>query len=136
MADVFSPEKRSAIMARIKGGNTKPELLVRRIVHSLGYRYRLHSKQLPGKPDLVLPRHHKVIFVHGCFWHGHPRCKRSALPTSNVTFWQEKIGKNRVRDKRTVRNLRRMGWEVLVVWQCQTRDVDRLTHCLERFLQD
>ena len=136
MADVFTSEKRSAIMAQIKGENTKPELLVRRIVHSLGYRYRLHGKKLPGKPDLVLPRHHKVILVHGCFWHGHARCRRSALPTSNVDFWHEKIEGNRTRDRRTVRKLRRMGWQVLVVWQCETKDVARLTARLELFLED
>src|SRR6266850_1135769 len=100
MADVFTPEKRSAIMSRIKGENTRPEILVRKIVHSLGYRFRLHSNTLPGKPDLVLPRHEKIIFVHGCFWHGHVRCSRSALPSTNVQFWQKKILGNKSRDAR------------------------------------
>ena len=134
MADVFSPEKRSAIMSRIKGGNTKPEILVRGIVHSLGYRFRLHSDKLPGKPDLVLRRHRKTIFVHGCFWHGHVRCSRSSLPASNIEFWRKKITGNRARDRKTIRRLRRLEWKVLVVWQCETRDVERLTERLKNFL--
>lgn len=135
MVDVFRPEKRSAIMARIKGENTEPEILVRRLVHSLGFRFRLHVDNLPGKPDIVLPRFQKVIFVHGCFWHGHRRCSRSALPTSNVEFWRKKIEGNMTRDKRTMRELRRSGWDVLVVWQCQTKDIARLTRRLKSFLQ-
>jgi len=135
MVDVFTSEKRSAIMARIKGENTVPEILVRRIVHSLGYRFRLHADKLPGKPDIVLPRYQKVIFVHGCFWHGHRSCSRSELPTSNVDFWRKKIEGNVTRDKRTMRELRRLGWDVLVVWQCQTKDIARLTRRLEKFLE-
>lgn len=133
MADVFTPEKRSAIMARVKGENTIPEILVRRIVHSLGYRFRLHSDKLPGKPDIVLPRHRKVVFVNGCFWHGHARCSRSTLPTSNVEFWRYKIEGNKARDKKVIRKLRRMGWDVLVVWQCETHDQIALTWTLEQF---
>ncbi|PYS21342.1 MAG: very short patch repair endonuclease [Acidobacteria bacterium] len=135
MADVFTPEKRSAIMSRIKGGNTKPEILVRRIVHSLGFRFRLRPQNLVGKPDLVLPRYRKIIFVHGCFWHGHARCRRSTLPTSNVAFWQKKIEGNKARDRNVVRTLRRMKWDILVVWQCETTHIERLTKRLERFLE-
>ncbi len=121
-------------MANIKGENTKPERLVRSLLHSLGYRFRLHSAYLPGKPDIVLPKHDKIILVHGCFWHGHPKCRRARLPSTNVTFWKEKIETNRIRDGRTVRKLRRMGWSVLVVWQCQTANIERLTEKLLRFL--
>jgi DNA mismatch endonuclease (patch repair protein) len=136
MTDVFTREKRSAIMSRIKGENTKPEILVRKIVHSLGYRFRLHSNALLGKPDLVLPRHEKIIFVHGCFWHGHNRCSRSALPSTNKRFWQNKILVNKARDIRVRRKLSRDGWKVVVIWQCQTKDIGRLTKRLKRFLEE
>jgi len=136
MADVFTPEKRSAIMAKIKGGNTAPEIRVRKLLHSLGYRFRLHSRELPGKPDIVLPRHGKVIFVHGCFWHGHSRCPRATLPTTNPEFWRKKTEGNKARDRRVARKLRRMGWGVLVVWQCQTSNLDSLSKRLLRFLRN
>ena len=135
MADVFTPAKRSAIMARIKGENTQPEILVRKIIHSLGYRFRLHKKTLLGKPDIVLPRHEKVIFVHGCFWHGHPGCVRSALPATRKKFWRNKISGNVARDIRVRRSLIRQGWRVLVVWQCQTKNPARLSNRLEQFLR-
>jgi DNA mismatch endonuclease (patch repair protein) len=134
MADVFTPEKRSAIMARIKGQNTKPEILVRKLVHSLGYRFRLHQQKFPGKPDLVLQRHAKIVFVHGCFWHGHKGCSRAALPASNTAFWEKKIGGNRARDIKVRRKLTRSGWKTLVVWQCQTRNIEKLSERLKRFL--
>ena len=134
MVDVFTPEKRSAIMASVKGGNTKPELLVRKLLHSLGYRFSLHSDKLPGKPDIVLPKHRKIILVHGCFWHAHAGCRRAKLPDTNVRFWREKIEENQTRDRKVIRKLRRMGWGVLVIWQCQTADVDRITRRLLRFL--
>lgn len=136
MTDVFTPAKRSAIMARIKGQNTKPEILVRKLVHSLGYRFRLHQNKLPGKPDLVLQRHEKVIFVHGCFWHGHVACSRATLPSTNTDFWQKKILGNRTRDTKVKRTLSRNGWKVLIVWQCQTRDISALTARLLRFLRE
>jgi DNA mismatch endonuclease (patch repair protein) len=135
MADVFTPQKRSAIMSRVKGQNTKPEILVRQIVHSLGCRFRLHTKTLPGKPDLVLPRLRKIIFVNGCFWHGHANCSRSALPSTNKGFWRNKILGNKERDVRVRRKLNREGWKVLVVWQCQTKHVERLTERLKSFLE-
>lgn len=134
MVDVFSPAKRSAIMSSIKGQNTMPEVLVRKIVHSLGYRFRLHNKALAGKPDIVLPRHKKIIFVHGCFWHGHMNCPRSTLPSTQTIFWRSKIERNRLRDIKTSRQLRRQGWAILVVWQCQTKNMATLTRRLERFL--
>jgi DNA mismatch endonuclease (patch repair protein) len=134
MTDVFSNEKRSWIMSRVKGRDTKPELLVRSIVHRMGFRFRLHRHDLPGSPDIVLPRHGKVIFVHGCFWHGHSGCPRSKRPSTNRDFWDKKIDGNIERDKLFQRELRSMGWKVLVVWQCQTREPDQLLFELERFL--
>jgi DNA mismatch endonuclease (patch repair protein) len=122
MSDVFSKEKRSWIMSRISGSNTKPEIIVRKIIHALGFRFRLHDRNLPGTPDIVLPRHKKVIFVHGCFWHGHKGCKRSTLPTTRSAFWKNKLNGNIVRDEENIKYLRRQGWKVHVVWQCQMRE--------------
>lgn len=134
--DVFSSEKRSWIMSRVRGRDTKPKVLVRSIVHRLGYRFRLHRKDLPGCPDIVLPGHKKVIFVHGCFWHGHLRCKRATRPTTNTDFWDKKLDLNIDRDKRFQDELKSMGWRFLVVWQCETRDLEKLLQRLERFLSD
>jgi DNA mismatch endonuclease, patch repair protein len=134
MADVFTRKKRSYIMSRIKSQDTKPEILVRRLVHSLGYRFRLRLRSLPGKPDIVLARHKKVIFVHGCFWHGHSRCKRATLPSTNRLFWQNKIARNKARDKIAKKMLRHQGWEVLEVWQCQTTNNFELEQRLGQFL--
>jgi len=136
MSDVFSPEKRSWIMSRVKGRDTKPEILVRSFVFRMGFRFRLHQRKLPGTPDIVLPRHRKVIFVHGCFWHGHKGCSRSKRPSSNVRFWNNKLDANIRRDKRFRRQLRRMGWKSLVVWECETRSPEKLLHKLERFLHE
>ncbi|HEY8269714.1 MAG TPA: very short patch repair endonuclease, partial [Pseudobdellovibrionaceae bacterium] len=106
-------------MARIKGKNTKPEKLVRSLIYSLGYRFRIHFKGLPGKPDIVFPGRRKVIFIHGCFWHGHEGCKRSKIPSTNTAFWETKINKNRSRDALVTTELANMGWQVLTLWQCQ-----------------
>lgn len=135
MADVFTQAKRSAIMSRITGKNTKPEIVVRKIVHSLGFRFALHRRDLPGTPDLVLPRYRKVIFVHGCFWHGHARCRRATLPSTNKKFWHEKIGGNKLRDTSAKRRLQQTGWEVLVVWQCEIAKREKLIKRLESFLR-
>jgi DNA mismatch endonuclease (patch repair protein) len=136
MADVFSKDKRSWIMSRVKGRDTKPELIVRSFVHRMGYRFSLHRRDLPGSPDIVLPRLGKVIFVHGCFWHGHQHCGRSKRPATNKGFWDTKLDSNIKRDKRFRRELSRMGWSVLVVWQCETHDPDALFRKLEKFLND
>jgi DNA mismatch endonuclease (patch repair protein) len=136
MTDVFSKEKRSWIMSRVKGRDTKPEILVRSFVHRMGYRFRIHGRDLPGNPDIVLPRHRKVIFVHGCFWHGHNRCPRSKRPTTNKSFWNKKLDGNIKRDRRFRRALLLKGWRILVVWQCETREPDRVLRKLERFLHD
>ena len=136
MTDVFSKEKRSWIMSRVKGRDTKPEMLVRSFVHRMGFRFRVQRRDLPGNPDIALPRHRKVIFVHGCFWHGHKGCPRSKRPTTNKTFWNKKLDGNIERDKRFRGKLHRMGWKVLVVWQCDTRKPEKLLAKLERFLHD
>ncbi len=134
MVDTLSPQARSERMSRIRGTNTVPELAVRRIAHALGYRFRLYRKDLPGKPDLVFPRLRKVVFVHGCFWHGHD-CGKGRLPKSNVAFWKDKIVKNRARDAKAVAALKEAGWSVLVLWQCQTKDGKVLENTLKRFLK-
>lgn len=136
MTDVFSKEKRSWIMSRVKGRDTKPEILVRSFVHRMGFRFRVQRRDLPGNPDIVLPRHGKVILVHGCFWHGHKRCPRSKRPTTNKGFWNKKLDRNIERDKRFRRMLRSLDWKVLVVWQCETRKPEKLLGKLERFLHD
>lgn len=136
MGDVFSKEKRSWIMSRVKGRDTKPEILVRSLVHRMGYRFRIHRRDMPGNPDVVLPRHRKVIFVHGCFWHGHKRCSRSKRPSSNKRFWTDKLNKNIQRDKRFRKELRKMGWKILVVWECKTKNLQKLLLTLEDFLHD
>lgn len=133
--DVFSKEKRSLIMSRIGGKNTKPELIVRSLLHRMGYRFRLHRKDLPGQPDITLPRHNKVIFVHGCFWHGHEGCKRAGRPSTNRAFWDAKLDRNIERDRNNYRLLIEKGWEVLVVWACEIKDMAELQHKLEVFLE-
>jgi DNA mismatch endonuclease (patch repair protein) len=123
--DILSPEARSAMMSRIRGKDTAPELTVRRMLFALGYRYRLHVRSLPGRPDLVFPARRKVIFVHGCFWHGHS-CLGGKLPGTRTRFWAEKIDGNKRRDRRNRAALQRLGWESLVVWECSLRRVKSL----------
>lgn len=120
-------------MSRVRSAHTEPELLVRRTAHGLGYRYRLHCKELPGRPDLVFPKHQAVIFVHGCFWHGHRGCRRSTRPASNVGFWNAKLDANAKRDRANIEKLRKLGWRVLVIWECQARVEDLLSRRLSRF---
>jgi DNA mismatch endonuclease (patch repair protein) len=136
MPDQFSPAERSRIMRCVKSGNTTPELVVRRLVHGLGYRFRLNNRHLPGQPDLVLPRLGKAIFVHGCFWHRHACGAGQSTPASRVDYWQAKFTRNVLRDRSNLRKLRRLGWSVLVVWECQTtiRKREALQRRLERFL--
>lgn len=119
MSDVFSKRKRSEIMRRVKGRNTTPELEVRSILHSTGLRFRINFKTLPGKPDIVLRKYNTVIFVNGCFWHGHTNCKHASLPKSNTEYWQRKIFGNRDRDLKNVKVLRKMGWNVIQLWECK-----------------
>ena len=122
MVDKFSKHKRSEIMSHIKSKNTKPEITVRKIIYSLGYRYRLHRKDLPGKPDLAFIKKKKVIFINGCFWHGHSGCKKSALPDTNYEFWNDKIKNNVNRDTLNYQRLKDMGWKYLVIWQCEIKN--------------
>ncbi len=136
MADTLTVEERSRRMALVRSRDTKPELVVRRMVHSLGFRYRLHVSTLPGSPDLVFPRLGRVIFVHGCFWHRHPAktCALARLPKSRQEFWLEKLNGNRERDLANLRKLRREGWKVLQIWECQLKDSAKLQRRILRFL--
>lgn len=133
--DRWSGAQRSALMARVKNRHTGPELRVRSLLHRLGYRFRLHRRDLPGSPDIVLPRHRKVIFVHGCFWHGHD-CPRGARPITRTDFWDAKLDRNVVRDREDTSGLEAAGWRVLVLWECQTKNDDDTIQLLRTFLED
>ena len=126
MVDHVEPVRRSAIMASIRWKDTTPELIVRRTIHALGYRFRLHPRDLPGKPDIVLVRHRLAILVHGCYWHRHSGCSKASMPKTCQAYWREKFAANLKRDERVDAALRAMGWRVEVVWQCETRDRERL----------
>ena len=132
--DSVSRKRRSEIMSRVRSKDTRPEMQVRRLVFSMGYRYRLHAKDLPGKPDLVFRRKRKVIFVHGCFWHRHKGCALARLPKSREEFWIPKLEANSERDKRNKKGLKTAGWNVLTIWECQLGDTWRLRARIERFL--
>ena len=126
MVDVFTPEKRSAVMASIRSKNTKPEMIVRKRVFAAGFRYRLHARNLPGKPDLVFARYNVAVFVHGCFWHGH-KCLNGKLPETNRDFWKEKFTRNIKNDRRVAKALEVKGWKVVTIWECQIeKDVAKL----------
>ena len=133
MADTRSPEQRRRIMQSVGTRDTGPEMVVRRLLHRLGYRYRLHRRDLPGTPDIVLPGRRKIILVHGCFWHGHG-CKKGRLPKSKPEYWGPKIARNRERDAEKQRALRDLGWDVLAVWQCEVADEAILAERLTQFL--
>lgn len=138
MADSLTREARSERMARIGGKDTGPEMVVRKLVHSLGYRYRLHRKDLPGSPDLVFPARARVIFVHGCFWHRHPdpSCKLARLPKSRLEFWEPKLNANARRDKIAQEKLEQMGWKILVIWECEFKDRISLKSKIGAFFDD
>ncbi len=121
-------------MAAVRSKNTKPEMLVRRLVHSMGYRYRLHRKDLPGKPDLAFPARRKVIFVHGCFWHQHESCKGSRMPKSNLDYWTPKLERNQIRDAERREELRLRGWDSLVLWECELKQTVRIRKLVRGFL--
>ncbi len=135
MADIVSLSKRKEMMSSVKQRHTKPEITVRKLLHRLGYRFRLHSKKLPGTPDIVLPKYKSVIFVHGCFWHQHEGCRKARRPTSNVEFWNEKLDKNIKRDKRKESELKDLGWKVLTIWDCEIKDESSLIEKIKLFLQ-
>lgn len=127
MVDKLTPAHRSWNMSRIKASNTKPERIVRSLLHQMGFRFRLYREDLPGKPDIVLPKFHTVIFVHGCFWHRHEGCKECTTPKSNTEFWLDKFRKNVERDDRVAQSLENLGWKVVVVWSCETKDLSELS---------
>jgi DNA mismatch endonuclease (patch repair protein) len=133
-SDVFTPQKRARVMAAVKGKDTKPEMIVRRLAHAMGYRFRLHRKDLPGKPDLVFPGRRKVIFVHGCFWHGHDCARGSRQPKQNAEYWRAKIARNVERDAANLQALERLGWQILVIWECELKDRQALSEQLRAFL--
>jgi DNA mismatch endonuclease (patch repair protein) len=136
IVDRITTQRRSANMSKIKSKGMKPEMLVRSLAHGMGYRYRLHRKDLPGKPDLVFPRLRKAIFVHGCFWHQHSieNCRRSHIPRSNREYWQPKLDRNIARDKFALLELTRLGWETLVLWECELKNAEQLEARVKEFL--
>lgn len=135
MSDIFSQTKRSDIMPKISSKDTKPEILVRKFLFSKGFRYRINVKTLPGKPDIVLPKYKTIIFVNGCFWHGH-NCKKGKLPSSNTDFWKEKISNNKSRDAKNSDLLVKLGWKVIIIWQCEISKIDNRTKILNKLLED
>ena len=122
MSDMFDPEKRSEIMAKVHSANTTPEIRVRKLLHGMGYRFRLQRRDLPGNPDIVLPKYKTVIFVHGCFWHGCPTCRHAKIrPVANAEYWDKKLNRTLERDKSNMASLGEMGWQVIVIWECEVR---------------
>lgn len=132
MVDTLTKEKRSWNMSRIRGRNTKPELVVRSLLHRMGYRFRLHRKDLPGKPDIVLPKYKTVIFVHGCFWHRHKRCKYAYTPKSRLRFWNRKFDRTLQLDKINLRKLKHLGWKTLIIWECQVKNNDKIRQLIKK----
>lgn len=138
MTDILTPAERSELMSRVRSKDTRPELLVRKLVHRMGYRFRLHARRLPGSPDLVFPRLRKVLFVHGCFWHQHPNplCRIARMPKSRQDYWRAKLDRNRCRDSRQQQALLDLGWRFLVVWECETQDLASLAEKIQMFLTE
>ena len=135
VADTLTPNERSKRMSLIRGKDSSPELKLRRLVHGMGFRYRLHVKDLPGKPDLVFPSRRAVIFMHGCFWHRHPGCKLARMPKSKSDFWRSKLEGNRERDLRNQEMLKKLGWHVLVIWECEMENIEKVSNKVREFLQ-
>lgn len=135
MVDHLTKDARSKNMAAIKSKNTSPELIVRKILFSEGYRYRIHDSKLPGKPDIVLKKYKTVIFVHGCFWHSHANCKRANMPKTNLDYWSNKISKNVDRDKEHYEELKEGEWKILIIWECQTKDREQVRKLLSKVLR-
>jgi DNA mismatch endonuclease (patch repair protein) len=135
-ADIWDKTKRSKVMSSIKSKNTKIELTIRKLIYSLGYRYRLHRADLPGKPDIVFKKRQKVIFVHGCFWHQHENCKISKKPKTNTDYWLPKLEKNKYRDIQNIDSLKHQGWEVMIIWECALKDINKLKESIVAFLGD
>lgn len=133
MADVHDKKTRSYNMSRIRGKDTKPEMLVRRFLHSNGFRYRLHVKELPGKPDIVLPKYKTVIFVHGCFWHGHENCKYYVVPKTRTEWWEGKINTNKINDETAYNRLQSLGWTTIYIWECELKEKSKHDYLNEIF---
>ena len=134
-ADKLTSEHRRYTMRQVHGENTKPEIKVRRLAHRMGFRFRLHRKDLPGKPEFVFPKRRKIIFVHGCFWHGHDCQSGRKRPVANQQYWLSKLERNKIRDVHNQAKLRELGWDVLVVWECEIKNLDRLSANLSTFLE-
>jgi DNA mismatch endonuclease, patch repair protein len=132
--DNLKPQQRSELMRRVPNKNTKPERRVRRVLHAIGLRFRLHRKNLPGQPDIVLPKYKTVVFVHGCFWHRHRKCRLASCPKENCDFWEKKFTGNMARDRRNKRDLTRLGWKWIVIWECQTKMPEKLAALVRRRL--
>jgi DNA mismatch endonuclease (patch repair protein) len=132
MADHLTKEKRSWNMSRIRSKDTRPEKVVRSLLHKMGYRFRLYRNDLPGKPDIVLPKYKTVIFIHGCFWHRHKRCKRCTTPSTNQAYWFKKFERNVAKDKANLNMLKKAGWKIVVVWECWVKNLDRIKAMLEK----
>lgn len=133
--DRLTPERRSWNMSRIRSGDTKPERIVRSILYGLGYRFRLHRKDLPGKPDIVLAKYKTVVFVHGCFWHRHKGCKYAYMPKSRIEFWQKKFDENVERDRKVQKKLEDMGWKIIIIWECELKDLDTLADRIDNYFR-
>jgi DNA mismatch endonuclease (patch repair protein) len=136
MTDNLTKEKRSWIMSRIKNKNTKPEIQVRSLLHSMGFRFRLHRRDLPGKPDIVLPKYNTAIFVNGCFWHVHENCKDSTIPKTNTSFWEKKLKRNIERDRKIYDQLKGTGWKVVIVWECELKNIENIKLRLSREIHE
>ena len=133
--DRLTPERRSWLMSRVRARDTSAEVRVRRAAHSMGLRYRLYRRDLPGTPDLVFPKHRVVVFVHGCFWHRHRDCKKATTPKSRVEFWKSKFDRNTVRDRLAIEELGALGWRVAIIWECQTKDEEALSRILDEIFE-
>ena len=136
MADVLTSNQRKYCMSRIRGKNTKPEILVRKGLHARGFRFRLHNKKLPGSPDVVLPKYGVAIMINGCFWHGHRGCRYATRPKSNVEFWESKIARNRHRDEVTEAHLLALGWHVITIWECELRGADNTAERIDKLVKE
>ncbi len=136
MTDIVSKSQRSRNMGLIKSQNTKPEIVVRKTLYKLGYRYRLQVKDLPGKPDIVIRRLKTAIFVNGCFWHQHENCNRASIPKSNVNYWIKKLDGNKQRDINSYRSLEELGWKIVIIWECETKDVEKLKNLVKERIND
>ena len=134
MTDHLTIEKRSWNMSRIPAKNTKPEKIVRSRLHKMGFRFRIHDSKLPGKPDILLRKYKTAVFVHGCFWHQHPGCKRASKPKSNKAYWIKKLEKNKIRFIKINKDLKKLGWNVVIIWECETKNYDRLIKIIETSL--